>query len=392
MGTNHDNRTNDEIKATKSPRLAKVDKMTTPPKYLAEFTVEATEMPMFDINPNAKRRWYPFPLDMLRRESCYPATAVVIDGMRSDMAAREVHPGEPVPRVTLHTWVNFAGWGPNAERWESFGWRVLERNTRGDLDFDPVREANRFTGPEVAASANAVEDTNAMTARNAPEPVIARYKGKPRTCAAIDDNIECFEPAGAHDWPQQYPGLCISHAIKAAGHHGLKPGETLTGRGWQKKLRDKVALAESMTPRPVELPVQSSNVARVQYLLNATMPVGILRVQFKQGEKLLGAYEYKDVPKSTWEAMEATVAHGKSIGAFIQTQVRGKFPTIPVPAMWDMPLKPAVCCVRNCPVTKPLHLCHGPAGGDPCDRLFCIEHGHIHRDATLGHHMEEFNR
>ncbi len=57
----------------------------------------------------------PFPLDMLRRDRCFPAT----EGDSSAIAATIIS-----RRITLYSVQR--SWNLTKDRWASFGWRVIE--------------------------------------------------------------------------------------------------------------------------------------------------------------------------------------------------------------------------------------------------------------------------
>ena len=79
-----------------------VVRLQLPARYLHEFTVEGAG---------------PFPVDMLRYDSCHP---------RDESTARSLVDYEaPRRQVTLHRFSVDRDWGPNRERWASFGWRVI---------------------------------------------------------------------------------------------------------------------------------------------------------------------------------------------------------------------------------------------------------------------------
>lgn len=59
-----------------------------------------------------------FPLDMLRRDMCYPYDTDSVINIDSE---------EYVERtVVLCHWDARRHWTPNTERWESFGWKVTK--------------------------------------------------------------------------------------------------------------------------------------------------------------------------------------------------------------------------------------------------------------------------
>jgi hypothetical protein len=66
---------------------------------------------------------YPFPLDMLRYDACYPAhepeTAVMADTMN------EHYRGDSPVEITLVHLSTNKHWKPTAARWLSFQWHVL---------------------------------------------------------------------------------------------------------------------------------------------------------------------------------------------------------------------------------------------------------------------------
>lgn len=63
-----------------------------------------------------------FPLDMLRRDECFPASTA--DAVRLDQTL----PSGPRRKVTLVHRCARRWWEPTAGRWESFGWKVVEVN------------------------------------------------------------------------------------------------------------------------------------------------------------------------------------------------------------------------------------------------------------------------
>jgi hypothetical protein len=68
---------------------------------------------------------YPFPIDMLRYDRCWPAS--------SDDAARIDYSRLPGNRevyiIKLYMAADHAGAVPTAARWSSFGWTVLAEHT-----------------------------------------------------------------------------------------------------------------------------------------------------------------------------------------------------------------------------------------------------------------------
>ena len=64
-----------------------------------------------------------FPFDMLRYDGCYPSTETDTGRMLAS--------DSDVPRViTMARYVNGRREQPTTARWKSFGWRVLESQTR----------------------------------------------------------------------------------------------------------------------------------------------------------------------------------------------------------------------------------------------------------------------
>lgn len=69
----------------------------------------------------------PFPTDMLRYDTSYPAdgdSAIGILSQAGFMEKREMR------RVTLRHRDVYAGWNPTAGRWESFLWAVDQNSVR----------------------------------------------------------------------------------------------------------------------------------------------------------------------------------------------------------------------------------------------------------------------
>jgi len=79
-----------------------------PTNKMTTFTVEGT---------------YPFPVDMLRYDACYPVTTedAVELGTACDHRALKMS-SRPIRRVTLGTMRQNR---PTTGRWESFGWKVI---------------------------------------------------------------------------------------------------------------------------------------------------------------------------------------------------------------------------------------------------------------------------
>lgn len=69
-----------------------------------------------------------FPIDMLRYDSSYPASAEGI--------LEPSHWAEPVPdvlkdrKVVLRHRDSFRGWSPTVDRWRSFGWSVVRESIK----------------------------------------------------------------------------------------------------------------------------------------------------------------------------------------------------------------------------------------------------------------------
>lgn len=61
-----------------------------------------------------------FPFDMLRRDQCYPATAQDVTEM-----IRAIPVGYDGP-VTVHRIQMYSAKHPNAAKWQSYGWDVIE--------------------------------------------------------------------------------------------------------------------------------------------------------------------------------------------------------------------------------------------------------------------------
>lgn len=74
-----------------------------------------------------------FPLDMLRSDECYPANygdVLLIEEPATPAARAQARILAPVRRVRLvHVGVA-EEWSPNYERWQSFGWTVVDFHTR----------------------------------------------------------------------------------------------------------------------------------------------------------------------------------------------------------------------------------------------------------------------
>ena len=68
----------------------------------------------------------PFPLDMLRRERCFPSSEL------DAMYAQHENPDSSPRTVKLERPEGGRWWRPNFGRWESFGWRVLEQGYTDD--------------------------------------------------------------------------------------------------------------------------------------------------------------------------------------------------------------------------------------------------------------------
>lgn len=71
-----------------------------------------------------------FPVDMLRTDQCFPATSDDVNAMMDNISAPYVDFSENQPDWTstiglVHVDVR-KGWKPTAQRWESFGWEVVE--------------------------------------------------------------------------------------------------------------------------------------------------------------------------------------------------------------------------------------------------------------------------
>jgi hypothetical protein len=65
---------------------------------------------------------YPFPLDMLRYDACYPAHEAEANTMADTIA----HPYDNTPvEITLAHACTDKHWKPTAARWLSFQWHVL---------------------------------------------------------------------------------------------------------------------------------------------------------------------------------------------------------------------------------------------------------------------------
>lgn len=65
----------------------------------------------------------PFPFDMLRRDTCYPRTTESAHAMDCSRCAEMAHGKRKVELIkpVEHDYDH-----PNAQRWESFGWNVIE--------------------------------------------------------------------------------------------------------------------------------------------------------------------------------------------------------------------------------------------------------------------------
>ncbi len=67
-----------------------------------------------------------FPLDMLRYDSCWPSTqsdVAALDYIREDFRKP---PNEKSRRVALSRCHKTKGFKPTSDRWESFGWHIVE--------------------------------------------------------------------------------------------------------------------------------------------------------------------------------------------------------------------------------------------------------------------------
>lgn len=64
-----------------------------------------------------------FPIDMLRYDSCYPASQADVSAITNDGGPGQARL-EP-RRVELAHTDTRKRWTPTSGRWESFGWRVL---------------------------------------------------------------------------------------------------------------------------------------------------------------------------------------------------------------------------------------------------------------------------
>jgi hypothetical protein len=65
-----------------------------------------------------------FPTDMLRYDSCYPATSDDVHGMDWDDRA-----GRTVSLLKIHNGRPRKGWETTPDRWRSFGWKIVSQAT-----------------------------------------------------------------------------------------------------------------------------------------------------------------------------------------------------------------------------------------------------------------------
>lgn len=64
---------------------------------------------------------WPFPVDMLRYDCCFPASQADVVRIEEMMVAPDYG------KVTIELEaVHHSRWAPTSARWESFGWRVIE--------------------------------------------------------------------------------------------------------------------------------------------------------------------------------------------------------------------------------------------------------------------------
>lgn len=65
---------------------------------------------------------YPFPMDMLRYDSCWPADTLSANAIGLSGSLRSID-DDKEPKITLLTWST----GITPDRWRSFGWTVIEQ-------------------------------------------------------------------------------------------------------------------------------------------------------------------------------------------------------------------------------------------------------------------------
>ena len=70
---------------------------------------------------------FPFPLDMLRYDSCFPATQKDVSGISQSIERTNT---EPVVKVRLGRLITNKGERPTEARWRSFGWKVSDIHIR----------------------------------------------------------------------------------------------------------------------------------------------------------------------------------------------------------------------------------------------------------------------
>lgn len=75
----------------------------------------------FKVRPSTEGRHYPFPVDMLRYDGCYPASEYFACRIQQSFPPAREYPGE----VELIARNSQPRWQPTLGRWESFGWTVV---------------------------------------------------------------------------------------------------------------------------------------------------------------------------------------------------------------------------------------------------------------------------
>lgn len=65
-----------------------------------------------------------FPADMLRTDACFPATPDDVNNMMDSITGTYDKP-TPVTITLVHV-TDVKGWKPTSQRWESFGWDVID--------------------------------------------------------------------------------------------------------------------------------------------------------------------------------------------------------------------------------------------------------------------------
>ncbi len=71
---------------------------------------------------------FAFPIDMLRHDACWPLTETDSDAIADDHLG-EINVTRSRKRKVTLTRVARMHWAPTVNRWESFGWKVIERDS-----------------------------------------------------------------------------------------------------------------------------------------------------------------------------------------------------------------------------------------------------------------------